>query len=91
MKHRMSVAVASVVIGLSVLSVVAVVRRGGLPSSASVALAASSYDCPETQCDNGKVAGCSVTCPAGQDAECACAGFCDTNGNAAVLNRCACQ
>jgi len=66
-------------------------HRGHLPWLASVALAQSSCQCPEKQCANGKVAGCSVTCPAGQDAECACDGFCDGNGNPGGLNRCACQ
>ena len=66
-------------------------RWGEVPSPTSVALAASSCDCPEKQCSNGKVAGCTVTCPAGQDAVCACDGFCDDNGNPGGLNRCACQ
>ena len=58
---------------------------------ASVALAQSSCNCPENQCANGKVAGCSVTCPAGQNAECACDGYCDDSGNPGGFNRCACQ
>jgi hypothetical protein len=66
-------------------------RWGEVLSPASVALAAPSCDCPEQQCANGKVAGCTVTCPAGQDAVCACDGFCDANGNPGGLNRCACQ
>jgi hypothetical protein len=89
MKHR--VAVACVVIGLGVVFVVAVMWRGGLPLAASVALAASSCDCPANVCANGTVAGCSKTCPQGQDAVCACDGFCDDNGNPGGLNRCACQ
>jgi hypothetical protein len=86
----------AVVAGLALMSVggacVGSLLRGVWPpATVAVALAQSSCQCPEQQCANGKVAGCSVTCPAGQDAECACDGYCDANGNPAGLNRCRCQ
>ena len=89
MKHLVSAAI--VLIGLGALLVASFAQWGALPSPASVALAAPTCDCPEKQCANGTVAGCTVTCPPGQDAVCACDGFCDNSGNAGGLNRCACQ
>jgi hypothetical protein len=64
---------------------------GQRPGLAAVALAAPSCQCPEKQCANGTVAGCTVTCPAGQDAVCACDAFCDDGGNAGGRNKCECQ
>lgn len=89
MKRTVSATV--LVIGCSGLLVGALARWGDLPSPTSVALALPTCDCPEKQCANGTVAGCTVTCPGGQEAVCVCDGFCDSNGNAGGLNRCACQ
>ncbi len=91
MKRALSVITVLALTSLGAVWVGSMLRSGRLLLPTSVALAQSSCQCPEKQCTNGKVAGCSVTCPAGQDAECACDGFCDDNGNPAGLNRCACQ
>ena len=91
MKRALAVVAVLALTSLGGFCVAPVLRGGRLLSLPSIALAQSSCQCPENQCANGKVAGCSVTCPAGQDAECACDGFCDGNGNPAGLNRCACQ
>jgi hypothetical protein len=91
MKRAVSVVAVLALLGLGGLCVGSLLCGGRLRSPASIALAQPSCQCPEKQCANGKVAGCTVTCPAGQDAECACDGFCDDNGNPAGLNRCACQ
>lgn len=56
-----------------------------------IALAARSCSCPATYCDNGKLDGCSIECPSGEEAICVCTSFCDDNGNASGLNTCRCQ
>ena len=91
MKRAVSVVAVLALISLGGLRVGSLLRHVPSLSLLSVALAQPTCECPEKQCANGKVAGCTVTCPAGRDAECACDGFCDANGNPGGLNRCACQ
>ena len=91
MKRTILVVAACVAVTAVVLYGASSARWREMLTQTSVALAAPSCDCPEKECSNGKVAGCTVTCPAGQDAVCVCDGFCDDNGNPGGLNRCACQ
>jgi hypothetical protein len=50
----------------------------------------TSCSCPETKCQHGTIAACSITCTSPKLAHCSCDSGCKTDGNTSGSNRCNC-
>ncbi len=62
-----------------------------VPGIAGGSVAGNHCACPTTQCANGDVRSCEISCSAERAPICSCDGFCDSDGSPKGVNRCACQ
>ncbi|MBP1687259.1 MAG: hypothetical protein H6Q33_3402 [Deltaproteobacteria bacterium] len=67
-------------------------RSGTFESAAQAQNATSTCSCPPANCQQGFIAGCSVTCQSPQLADCRCEAACNSHtGGASGVNTCECK